>query len=87
MSFVPLTGPARFDPADPPRDGVIEFTDDHRSVALPVRSALPVLTKARSRDDLHPTVAQLSGAALLGLRLVAGGRFEPDGDRWRPNQH
>lgn len=84
LSFVPLTGPARFDPADPPRDGVIEFTDDRRTVTLPVRSAVPVLTKARTREDLHPSVAQLAGAALLGLRLVAGGRFEPAGDRWRP---
>ena len=43
-----------------------------------MRAALPVLTKAHARDDLHPSVALLSGAALLGMRLVAAGNFEPD---------
>jgi superfamily II DNA or RNA helicase len=57
---------------------VVEFTDARRTVALPVRAALPVLTRAHARDDLHPTVALLSGAALLGMRLVAAGRLEPD---------
>ncbi|WKN48617.1 DEAD/DEAH box helicase [Nocardioides sp. Arc9.136] len=87
MSFVPVTGPATFRPAEPPRDGVVDFGDDRRTVSLPVRAALPVLTKAHARDDLHPSVALLSGAALLGLRLVAAGRIEPaDGDgppSWR----
>ncbi|MDN4172109.1 DEAD/DEAH box helicase [Nocardioides sp. SOB77] len=87
MSFVPVTGPATFRPGVPPREGVVEFSDDRRSVALPVRAALPVLTKAHARDDLHPSVRLLSGAALLGLRLVAAGRLEPaDGDgppSWR----
>ncbi|MBC9732297.1 DEAD/DEAH box helicase [Nocardioides marmotae] len=87
MSFVPVTGPAAFRPGDPPRDGVVEFSDDRRTVALPMRAALPVLTKAHARDDVHPSVRLLSGAALLGLRLVAAGRLEPaDGDgpaSWR----
>ena len=66
MSFVPVTGPATFRAGDPPREGVVEFSDDRRTVALPIRAALPVLTRAHARDDLHPSVALLSGAALLG---------------------
>ncbi len=78
MSFVPVTGPATFRAAEPPRDGLVEFSDERRTVALPIRGALPVLTKAHARDDLHPSVALLSGAALLGMRLVAAGTFGPD---------
>ncbi|KQW47492.1 helicase [Nocardioides sp. Root1257] len=77
MSFVPLTGPATFRAGEPPREGVVEFTDERRTVALPIRAALPVLTKARNRDDLHPSVGLLSGAALLGMRFVAAGKFAP----------
>ncbi|MBB3045569.1 DEAD/DEAH box helicase [Nocardioides soli] len=77
VSFVPLTGPATFRAGEPPREGVVEFSDARRTVALPIRAALPVLTKARSRDDLHPSVGLLSGAALLGMRLVAAGKFAP----------
>jgi superfamily II DNA or RNA helicase len=85
VSFVPVTGTATFRAAQPPRDGVVEFSDDRRTVALPIRAALPVLTKAHSRDDLHPSVGLLSGAALLGLRLVAAGQIEPAGSEpsWR----
>lgn len=85
MSFVPLTGPATFRAGEPPRAGVIEFTDAKRTVALPIRAAIPVLTKARNRDDLHPSVGLLSGAALLGMRLVAAGKFAPSGNppHWR----
>ena len=75
VSFVPVTGTATFLPADPPREGVVEFVDARRTVALPVRAALPVLTKAHARDDLHPSVGLLSGAVLLGMRLVAAGAF------------
>jgi len=78
VSFVPVTGPATFRAGEPPRDGLVEFSDERRTVALPIRGALPVLTKAHARDDLHPTVALLSGAALLGMRLVAAGKFGPD---------
>lgn len=78
-----MTGPATFRPAEPPREGVVEFTDEKRTVALPIRAALPVLTKARVRDDLHPSVSLLSGAALLGMRIVAAGKFAPAGDHWR----
>ena len=85
MSFVPVTGPATFRPADLPRDSVVEFTDERRTVSLPIRAALPILTRAHSRDDLHPSVGLLSGAALLGMRLVAAGKFEPAEDAlsWR----
>jgi hypothetical protein len=85
LSFVPVTGPATFRAADPPRESVVEFSDERRTVALPIRAALPVLTKAHPRDDLHPSVGLLSGAALLGLRLVAGGKLRPDdaGPGWR----
>ncbi|GAB6986605.1 DEAD/DEAH box helicase [Nocardioides pyridinolyticus] len=82
MSFVPVTGPATFRPAEPPREGVVEFTDEKRTVALPIRAALPVLTRARTREDLHPSVSLLSGAALLGMRIVAAGKFAPAGDHW-----
>ena len=85
MTFVPLTGPATFRAGDPPREGVVEFTDERRTVALPIRAAIPVLTKARTRDDLHPTVGLLSGAVLLGMRVVAAGKFAPAGNppSWR----
>jgi len=65
LSFVPVTGPATFRPADPPREGVVEFSDERRTVALPIRAALPVLTKAHKRDDVHPSVGLLSGAAIV----------------------
>ena len=77
VSFVPVSGPATFRAAEPPREGTVEFSDDRRTVVLPIRSALPVLTKAQARDDLHPSVSLLAGAALLGLRLVAAGKLEP----------
>ena len=80
---MPVTGTALLRVGDPPREGVVEFTDDRRTVALPIRTALPVLTKAHARDDLHPSVRLLTGSALLGLRLVAAGRLEPADDHWR----
>ena len=78
MSFVPVTGPATFEAVEPARDSVVVFTDDHRTVSLPMRAALPVLTRAHRRDDAHPSVSLLAGAALLAMRLVAAGRLEPD---------
>ena len=77
MSFVPVTGTATLRPADPPRDSVVEFSDSRRTISLPLRAALPVLTKARARDDAPPSVGLLSGAVMLGMRLVAAGKFEP----------
>ncbi len=84
MSFVPITGAARFRHGEPPREGAIEFRDDRRVVSLPIRGAVPVLTKAHADDASHPSVTLLSGAALLGLRMVAAGRLEPAEGHWRP---
>lgn len=80
-----MSGPATFRAAALPREGTVEFTDVRRTVSLPVRGALPVLTRAHAQADVHPSVALLSGAALLGMRLVAAGRFGPDetGTSWR----
>jgi superfamily II DNA or RNA helicase len=88
LSFVPVTGPATFRAADPPRDGVVEFSDERRTLALPMRAALPVLTRALRRpggEEVHPSVGLLAGAALLGMQLVAAGKFEPAGasPHWR----
>ena len=49
MSFVPVTGPARLLAGEPPREGSVEFTDERRTIVLPIRGALPVLAKARDR--------------------------------------
>ena len=85
MSFVPVTGPARLLVGEPPRDGSIEFTDERRTIVMPIRGALPVLGKVRDQADIHPSVALLAGAALMGLQLVASGRFapDPDGRHWQ----
>ncbi|WP_323791105.1 DEAD/DEAH box helicase [Nocardioides sp.] len=85
MSFVPVTGTATLRAADPPRDSVVEFSDDRRTIELPLRAALPILSKARARDDVHPSVGLLSGAVMLGMRLVAAGKFEPSESQqsWR----
>ena len=83
MSFVPVSGLATFRSGEPPRESSVEFTDDRRTLSLPLRSALPILTKAHNNDNAHPSVQLLSGAALLGLRFVAAGKFVPAGDRWR----
>ena len=83
MSFVPLTGPATLHAAGPPRDATVEFTDDRRTITLPIRAALPVLAKARAVDDAHPSVALLAAASLLGMRFVAAGKFEPGDGAWR----
>lgn len=85
MSFVPVTGPARLLVGEPPREGSVEFTDERRTIVMPIRGALPVLGKVRDQDDIHPSVALLAGAALMGLQLVASGRFapDPDGRHWQ----
>ena len=82
MSFVPITGTATFRRAEPPRESSIDFSDARREVTLPIRGALPVLSKAHVDDSKHPSVALLSGAALLGLRYVAAGRLAPGSDSW-----
>ncbi len=88
VAFVPVTGPASFRAVEPPRDSVVVFTDatSSRVIELPMRSALPVLTRARVDDAAHPSVGLLGGAVLFGMRLVADGHFEPspDGPWWQP---
>jgi superfamily II DNA or RNA helicase len=75
-SLYSLTGAAVFRAAQPPRDAVVEFRGG-RTVAVPIAAAIPVLSKAHRREDLHPSVALLAGAVMLGLRLVAAGRIAP----------
>ncbi|MFJ8822452.1 DEAD/DEAH box helicase [Streptomyces sp. NPDC102467] len=58
------------------------------AVALPVRSALPVLTRARGAAQADPTTAFWGAAALLALQLAARGLLLPglstdDHDAWR----
>ncbi|MGD6750254.1 SNF2-related protein [Streptomyces sp. BH105] len=58
------------------------------AVALPVRAALPVLTRARATADADPTAAFWGAAGLLALQLVARGLLLPgvsaEGhDAWR----
>jgi superfamily II DNA or RNA helicase len=87
VSFVPLSGPATLRSAEAPREGTVEFTDaagGGRTIILPIRAALPVLAKARSDDQAHPSVALLAAASLLAMRLVAAGKFEPVAGTWRP---
>ncbi|TIC82246.1 DEAD/DEAH box helicase [Nocardioides sp. GY 10113] len=85
MGFVPVSGPATFRAANPPRDGEIEFTDGRRRIALPMRASLPVLARARTDADAHPSVALLAGAALLATRFVAAGKIAPVVDHERPH--
>ncbi len=85
MSFVPLQGPATLLRADPPRDSEIEFTGPQRAVRLPMRGAIPVLTRALRADDAHASVTLLSAATMLAMKLVAAGRLHrsDDGSAWR----
>ncbi|GAB2980904.1 DEAD/DEAH box helicase [Nocardioides montaniterrae] len=85
MSFVPVAGPATFTVAEPARESTIEFTGGGRRIELPIRAALPVLSRARTADDAHPSVALLSAAVLLGTRLVGSGRFAPGDGGWVPS--
>jgi superfamily II DNA or RNA helicase len=88
VGFVPLTGPATLHDAAVPRESTVEFTDGgsgRPTVVLPIRAALPVLAKARTCEEAHPSVALLAAASLLGMRLVAAGRFEPGERAWRPS--
>ncbi|WP_308188283.1 DEAD/DEAH box helicase [Nocardioides sp. R-C-SC26] len=85
MGLVPMTGLVTLRAADPPRESLVVFRDARREVELPIKAALPYLTKARGREDADVSLRLLSGAALLAMRLVAAGRLHPaaDGDSWR----
>jgi hypothetical protein len=71
VSFVPLQGQATWVPQHPPRDSEVEFTGPARTIRMPMRGAIPVLTRAMRVDDAHPSVGLLSGATLLAMKLVA----------------
>ncbi|WP_027861626.1 DEAD/DEAH box helicase [Marmoricola sp. URHB0036] len=85
MSFVPLQGRATWVPQHPPRDSEVEFSGPARTIRMPMRGAIPVLTRAIRVDDAHPSVGLLSGATLLAMKLVAAGRvrLSESGDSWR----
>ncbi|WP_231123444.1 DEAD/DEAH box helicase [Nocardioides sambongensis] len=93
MSFVPVSGPALLRAVVPPRESEIEFSAAAdsgrraRTISLPVRAALPVLARARDDAEAHPSIALLSGAALLATRFVAAGKLTPvaesDPPQWR----
>jgi superfamily II DNA or RNA helicase len=85
LSFVPLHGRATLHLADPPRDSEVEFSGPVRTVRLPMRGAIPVLTRALRADDAHPSVTLLSAATMLAMKLVAAGRLSraEDGEAWR----
>jgi superfamily II DNA or RNA helicase len=58
------------------------------AVVLPVRTALPVLTRARARTDGHPAAVFWGAASLHALHLAARGLLLPglsaqDHDAWR----
>jgi len=84
VSFVPLQGQATLLRADPPRDSEIEFTGPQRTVRMPMRGAIPVLTRALRADDAHASVTLLSSATMLAMKLVAAGRLHrsENGEAW-----
>jgi superfamily II DNA or RNA helicase len=85
VSFVPLQGQATLHAADPPRESEVEFTGPQRAIRLPMRGAIPVLTRALRSDDAHASVTLLSAATMLAMKMVAAGRVQrtADGHAWR----
>jgi superfamily II DNA or RNA helicase len=85
VSFVPLQGRATWVPSHPPRMSEIEFSGPARTIRMPMRGAIPVLTRAIRVEDAHPSVGLLSGATLMAMKLVAAGRIRlsESGDSWR----
>ncbi len=81
MSFVPLQGRATWVPSHPPRLSEVEFSGPTRTIRMPMRGAIPVLTRAMRVDDAHPSVGLLSGATLMAMKLVAAGQDPALGDR------
>ncbi|MGZ8745198.1 MAG: SNF2 helicase-associated domain-containing protein, partial [Nocardioides sp.] len=72
-------------PSHPPRLSEVEFSGPTRTIRMPMRGAIPVLTRAIRVEDAHPSVGLLSGATLLAMKLVAAGRvrLSESGDSWR----
>lgn len=84
MSFVPLQGPATLHRADPPRDSEVEFSGPKRTIRLPMKGAIPVLTRALRAEDAHASVSLLGAATMMAMKFVAAGqlrRSESD-DAW-----
>ena len=71
-SFVPLTGPATWHPADPPREGSVEFTDHRRTVvpADPGGDAGAHQGRRRRGDPPERGPARARGAAGAPPRRV-----------------
>ncbi|ATL25568.1 DEAD/DEAH box helicase [Streptomyces formicae] len=70
-----------------PGDDGVELVDV-MALLLPVRVALPVLTRARAASGTHPTAAFWGTAGVLALQLAARGLLLPgltssDHDAWR----
>ncbi|MFP3118437.1 DEAD/DEAH box helicase [Streptomyces sp. Iso 434] len=97
LAFFPAegSGPPEV-PGAEPRDLSLVLPDENgalrvrpvRATLLPVAWALPVLTRARSQDDAHPSAAFWGAAALLSLDLLARGLLLPglspaDHEAWR----
>ena len=85
MSFVPLQGPATLHLADPPRDSEIEFSGPRRVIRLPMKGAIPVLTRALRVEDAHASVALLGAATMMAMKFVASGQLRRSeaGDSWQ----
>ncbi|MFF9017055.1 DEAD/DEAH box helicase [Streptomyces sp. NPDC014870] len=98
--FLPADPPragriAFWSPEHPPTsaDHLTVVADDVRprtvpAVLVPVRDALPLLTRARFSDEASPAAAFWGAASLLALRLAAQGLLLPgltgtDRDAWR----
>ncbi|MBF4132810.1 MULTISPECIES: DEAD/DEAH box helicase [Streptomyces] len=84
---VPGAAPRELSLVLPDEDGSLRVRPV-RATLLPVAWALPVLTRARVRDDAHPSAAFWGAAALLALDLLARGLLLPglspaDHDAWR----
>lgn len=85
MSFVPLQGPATVHLADPPRDSEIEFSGPRRVIRLPMKGAIPVLTRALRVEDAHASVALLGAATMMAMKFVAAGQLRraDSGESWQ----
>ncbi|HET7683575.1 MAG TPA: DEAD/DEAH box helicase [Marmoricola sp.] len=69
----------------PARESAVRFTGPRRELELPMRGAIPVLTRAMRADDAHASVTLLAAASMLALKLVAAGRVRrsEDDTEWR----
>ena len=79
MSFVPLSGPATLRAAEPPRDGVVEFTDDRRHGSSPADPGGAAGAGQGPHRRRGPPVGRAARGAprCSAMRFVAAGKFEP----------